>query len=83
VAISALNGEGLDKLVTAVDALLPLDPVVRTTIRVPSGDGASIALLHEFGRVLATRYAEDFCELDVEVPQSLQRRLDRDKKNPQ
>ena len=75
VAISALSGEGVDGLLALIDTVLPLDPVVRTTLRLPAGDGATLAMLHEFGRVLSTRYEDDACEVDAEVPESLKRRL--------
>jgi hypothetical protein len=48
---------------------------VRTQLRVPAGDGATLALLHEFGRVLSSHYDGEFCQLDVEIPESLKRRL--------
>ena len=31
---------------------------------------------HEFGRVLETRYSGDRVQVDAEIPESLQRRLD-------
>ncbi len=77
VAISALTGEGVDRLLTLIDEVLPTDPLVRTTLRIPAGDGATLALLHEFGRVLSTRYEGDACEVETEVPESLMRRLPR------
>jgi len=76
VPISALTGDGIDQLLAAIDAALPLDPIVRATFRLSAGDGASLALLHEFGQVLETRYDGEFCELEVKIPESLQRRLD-------
>jgi GTPase len=75
VAISALTGAGMDKLLEAIDQLLPLDPIVRATFRFPAGDGATLAMLHEFGKVRATRYAGEVCEVDAEIPESLERRL--------
>jgi GTP-binding protein HflX len=75
VAISAMTGEGIDRLLATIDEVLPLDPIVRTTLRLPAGDGATLALLHQFGKVLATRYVEDACEVDAEIPESLERRL--------
>ena len=44
----------------------------------PSGDGATLAMLHEFGRVLSTRYVDEdgSVEVEAEVPESLKRRLD-------
>ena len=75
--ISALTGEGMDRLVKAIDEVLPLDPIVRASFRVPAGDGATLALLHEFGKVLATQYKGEDCEIEAEIPESLQRRLAR------
>jgi GTP-binding protein HflX len=76
VPISALTGDGIDQLLAAIDEALPLDPIVRATFRLSAGDGASMALLHEFGQVIETRYDGEFCELEAEIPESLQRRLD-------
>jgi GTP-binding protein HflX len=77
VAVSALTGAGIDGLLRAIDEALPLDPVLRTTFRISSGDGATLALLHEYGRVLATRYEGTHVEVEAEVPESLKRRLGR------
>jgi GTP-binding protein HflX len=77
VCVSGVTGAGIDQLLSAIDEHLPADPVVRTTLRLPSGDGATLALLHEFGRVLEIRYDGDFCEVRAEIPESLQRRLER------
>jgi GTP-binding protein HflX len=77
VGVSALTGAGVDRLLRRIDELLPIDPIVHTTLHLPAGDGASLALLHEFGRVLATRYQGEFCEVEAEIPESLQRRFTR------
>jgi GTP-binding protein HflX len=76
VAISALTGEGTDQLLAAIDEVLPLDPIVRKTFHLAAGDGATLALLHEFGRVLGTRYLGEDCEVEADVPESLKRRLE-------
>jgi GTP-binding protein HflX len=76
VSASALTGLGIDRLLAAIDEVLPLDPLVRTTFHLPAGDGATLALLHEFGRVLATRYSGEDCEIEAEIPESLSRRLE-------
>jgi GTP-binding protein HflX len=76
VAISALTGEGTGQLLAAIDEVLPLDPIVRQTFRLAAGDGATLALLHEFGRVLGTRYLGEDCEVEADVPESLKRRLE-------
>jgi GTPase len=76
VAISAVTGAGLERLLAVIDEVLPVDPVVRATLEISAGDGATLALLHEFGRVLATRYTGEICAVDAEIPQSLKRRLE-------
>jgi GTP-binding protein HflX len=75
VSVSALTGAGVDQLLQRIDELLPLDPIVRAKLRLSAGDGASLALLHEFGRVLETHYDGDVCEVEAEVPESLRRRF--------
>jgi GTP-binding protein HflX len=75
VGISALTGEGIDRLLDTIDEVLPIDPIVHATLRLPPGDGATLAMLHEFGRVLSTRYSEEGYEIEAEIPQSLERRL--------
>lgn len=77
IAISAATGQGIDRLLAAIDEVLPLDPIVRTTLHVDAGDGATLAMLHAFGRVLETRYQGEQCEVDVEIPESVKLRLDR------
>jgi GTPase len=75
VAISALSGIGIPSLLAAIDQMLPLDPLIMETFRLKAADGASLALLHEFGRVLETKYDGDNCEVTAEVPESLRRRM--------
>ena len=75
VAVSALSGEGVADLLRRIDETLPIDPIVRTSLRVPAGDGATLALLHEHGQVIEARYDGEFCEVVADVPESLGRRL--------
>jgi len=77
VGVSALTGEGMQGLLAAIDETLALDPIVRAKVRLPAGDGATLALLHEFGRVLSARYEGEWCEVEAELPESVQRRLAR------
>jgi GTPase len=74
-AVSALTGAGTDRLLAIIDEAVTLDAIVRTSLRIAAGDGATLALLHEFGRVLNTRYDGDWCEIEAEIPESLSRRL--------
>src|ERR1039457_587564 len=75
VAISALPGQGIDRLLAALDEVLPFDPIVRAPLPLPRGEGARISMVHDLGRVLETRYVGDCCEMDVEIPESLRQRL--------
>ncbi len=78
VAVSARTGAGLDRLLATIDELLPLDPIVRAHLSLAPGDGGTLALLHEFGRVLSTRYLDDgACEVEADIPESLKSRLAR------
>ncbi len=81
VAISALTGSGTEELLAAIDERLPLDPVARENLRIPAGDGATLALLHEYGRVLETRYSGEWCHVVAEIPESLKRRLRASRKH--
>jgi len=75
VAVSARTGQGTERLLEVIDEMLPLDPVLKTTFRVPAGDGATIHLIHQLGRVLEQRYEGRLCILEAEAPQSLRQRL--------
>ena len=76
VAISAHNGAGLDALLAKIDQTLPLDLISPCVFRIPVSEGAPVHLLHEFGRVTATRYRGKWCEVEASVPESLRRRLE-------
>jgi GTP-binding protein HflX len=75
VCVSALTGDGIDALLSVVDEVLPLDPILRTTLELSAADGATLAMLHQFGRVLDTRYSGDRVTVEAEIPESLDRRL--------
>jgi len=66
VAISAATGEGLQELLKAIDAALPMG--VAVTLRIPHEDGASLALCYERGRVLARVDEPQHVVVDVQLP---------------
>ncbi len=74
-AVSALTGRGMEGLLRLMDDALPVDPIVRIRVRVPAADGATMHLLHEYGRVSAKEFHDDVCELVVDAPESLRRLL--------
>jgi GTPase len=55
--VSARTGEGVDRLLTTIGALLPL-PRHEVTVLIPFDEGGLVSMLHEKGRVLATVYEE-------------------------
>ncbi len=77
VAISAFTGEGFDALLKKIDETLALDPVSPCVFHFPVAEGAPLHLLHEHGRVTATRYTGDSCEVEAMTPQSIRRRLEK------
>jgi 50S ribosomal subunit-associated GTPase HflX len=75
--VSGLTGEGLARLFDVIDQVIPFDAVETVRFRIPLRDGAAIALLHERGRVRAEDYDGNLCEMEVDAPESLRRRLGR------
>jgi GTPase len=77
VAVSALTGEGLDRLLEVIDDMLPFDPLIRVRLELSHSDaGARLAMLHEFGRVLDTHYDGERCIVEAEIPESVRRKLE-------
>ncbi len=77
VTVSAQTGEGIDTLLTAIDAALHTDPVVETELRVPQHEGAVLAAI-EAGMVIHRRaYEGEEVLLSVAGPASLVGRLRR------
>jgi GTP-binding protein HflX len=77
VAISALTGSGFDALLQKIDETLSLDPVSKCVFHFPIAEGAPLHLLHEHGRVTATRYTGESCEVEALTPASIKRRLEK------
>ena len=75
--VSGLTGEGLPRLFEFIDTAVPFDPVTASRFRIPLRDGAAIALLHSRGRVRSEDYDGNLCEMEVDAPESLRRRLKR------
>ena len=75
VAVSAKTGQGLDQLLARIDTLLPLDPIVHATFRIPHSEGGALHFLYEFGRVLEKQVGEEYSEVVADVPESVRKRL--------
>jgi GTP-binding protein HflX len=70
VPVSAVTGAGLDHLQAAIAAALKIAPGP-VTLRIPHGDGTSLALCYERGRVLTRVDRDDHVEVEVELPPAL------------
>ncbi len=74
VPVSAVTGEGLDRLRAAVEtALRPAAGPVR--LRVPHADAGALARCYEQGRVLKRTDDAEHVELEVELPPPAERAL--------
>jgi len=76
VAVSALEGTGLDELLARIDAVLPVDPLRRVELRLPVADGRRLATVFACGRVLRSRVHDSELWLEAELPESVARRLE-------
>jgi GTP-binding protein HflX len=76
VAISALTGEGLDALRTALDARLAAG-FETLEVAIPPSDGARLAWLYEHGEVLGRTDAEDAVRLSVRLSPAARARFEQ------
>ena len=75
VAVSAARGEGLDRLLAAIDEALTADPLIDADLIVPQSEGATLAAI-EAGMVIHTRAFEgELVHLSVRGPASLVGRI--------
>lgn len=75
VLVSGQHGDGVDALLRLIDRELKQDPVGRQCFRFPLGEGRALNLLHDRAAVISQRYAEEYCEVVADAPQSIRERL--------
>jgi GTP-binding protein HflX len=75
VLVSSVTAEGLDELLQRMDETLPLDPIVKLSLRLPLTEGRTVALVHALGHVIHSELDDAHMLLDAEVPVSMARRL--------
>ncbi|MCU1638709.1 MAG: hflX [Microbacteriaceae bacterium] len=71
---SARTGEGVDELLARIDELLP-EPNIELELLVPFDRGDVVTRLHDYARVLDTRYDENGTRLRVLVDEELEAAL--------
>ena len=75
ILVSAASGAGLDELLKRIDQALPVDPVVKLSLRLPLTEGRTLALVHAMGRVIRAEVSDSHMLMEAEVPDSMARRL--------
>jgi len=76
IGVSAVTGENLDALRERVDRALASDRT-RLRLRIPHGESALIARIHDTGQVFAQRFEGDGVVLDAAVGPSLRALVER------
>jgi GTP-binding protein HflX len=76
VAISARTGEGVGKLVQALEGALS-SWRLRSRFRIPANESALIAEIHRVGHVLELRYEGNDAVIVAHVPVDLAQKIDR------
>ena len=71
VLVSAKTGEGLEELLTHIDAALQADPLVTKRFRIPQSQGATLAALERGGRVGKRSFVNEDVTFSAEGPASL------------
>jgi GTP-binding protein HflX len=75
VLVSAATGAGLEELMKRLDQVLPVEPVVKLSLRLPLTEGRTLALVHALGKVLHSEVSDSHMLMEAEVPLSMARRL--------
>jgi GTP-binding protein HflX len=75
VAVSAQSGEGLDDLRRRVAQALAAGSMVEADFEFSTSDGKQLALLHQAGTVVSTRFKADRVLVRAKVPESVCERL--------
>ena len=75
IHVSAAQKTGLTTLLDRVDEMLSEDATSRVRLRVPQGEGKTLAMLEARARIYSRQYADGLVELEAEAPQSLVRKV--------
>jgi len=58
-----------------MDTVMPVDPLLTLSIRLPLAEGRTLAMIHALGRVLHSEIDDSHMRLDAEIPSSVAKRL--------
>ncbi len=71
VLVSAIEGAGLERLLTHIDKALEADPLVRKSFRIPQSEGATLAALERGARMGKRRFVGEAVLFSAQGPASL------------
>ncbi len=77
IAVSGLTGQGLDELLTAMDAALVADPLATANFRIPQSEGRVIAALERGATIERQKFAGNLLYMTATGPASLLHRYRR------
>jgi GTP-binding protein HflX len=69
VLVSALTGQGIDKLLAQIAARLE-NSVLHATFKLPYAKASLLPLLHEKGKVLKEDFTDEGIQVEAEIPRS-------------
>ena len=75
VYVSAVEGTGLDRLLTRIDAMIEEDRISRVRLCVPQKEGKALSILESQARIYSRIYKEGAVELEADAPASVVRRV--------
>ncbi len=75
VYVSAMESQGMDRLLARIDAMIEEDPVSRVQLRVPQQEGKALAMLEAKARIYSRKYQDGAVELELEAPESVVRKV--------
>ena len=62
-------------MLSRIEKAVPIDPIVRLSLRIPLREGRTLALIHALGRVVESHVNDSQMELQADVPETIARRL--------
>ena len=77
IAVSALDHTGIDKLLTAIDAALGIDPLIEVSFRIPQSEGSILSSIEGGAIITAKHFEGNLVFLRARGPASLLNRYRR------
>jgi GTP-binding protein HflX len=77
VHVSALRGQGLERLLDRIDHMLEGDPLQTVRLRVPQSEGKALAMLEVRARIYSRHYRDGVVDMEAQAPESVVRKVGR------